>query len=346
MSSTHVPVQTMREKWERGYQAPVRARAFLKECHRTRPWLTVLTALSDHAILLALAAASYAVYWKAGALVAVLLYPLAAIGCLRALRGLENLVHEGSHFNWSRSDHRLNDHLCNLLAAVPVFSDVVRYRPGHKLHHFSFGTDEDADLSRYRVLGIEEIRRSGPLPFALGIARRIVAYVIGWWKVIQTRPAVLARAVLWHALVLILPASLALGAGPALALWAAFWMVPFLLLLPWYRFVAEAAKHQYEGQETVFDATISNIGPIHRLLLHPHNDGYHLLHHLFPGIPHHQLRRAHRGLSQLDPQGYGEALRSRTHVLEDPEPSRRPREEVFVPVVDLEAEVEEEVLVG
>lgn len=145
MSSNHVPVQTARGKWERGYQAPLRARDFLKECHRTRPWLTVLTALSDHALILAIAAAAYVVFLRAGALFAILLYPLSAIGCLRRLRGLENLVHEGSHFNWSRSNHRLNDLLCNLLAAVPVFSDIVRYRPGHKLHHFSFGTDEDAD---------------------------------------------------------------------------------------------------------------------------------------------------------------------------------------------------------
>lgn len=332
--------------WERGYKAPEHARGFLKECHRTRPWLTVLTALGDHAAILALAAGVYLSYLYLHPALLLALYPLAAVGIVRSLRGLENLVHEGSHFNWSRSDHRLNDRLCNLLAAVPVFSDVGRYRPGHKLHHFSFGTDEDADLGRYRVLGIAGLSRRNPLLFAAGIARRIVAYVVGWWKVIQTRPAVLGTSLLWHALLLILPAALALGTGTALALWAAFWMVPFLLFLPWHRFVAEAGKHQYEGQETVFDATISNIGSIHHLLLHPHNDGYHLLHHLFPGIPHHQLKRAHRGLSRLDPAGYGEALRRRTHVLEEPEPSRRPPQAAPASVPQTAERVEEEVLVG
>lgn len=333
-------------KWERGYQAPPRARDFLKECHRTRPWLTVLTALGDHAVILALAAGIYWSWLNLHPAFLLALYPLAAVGIVRSLRGLENLVHEGSHFNWSRSNHRLNDLLCNLLAAVPVFSNVVRYRPGHKLHHFQFGTDEDADLGRYQVLGIEGLSRSHPFLFAAGIARRIVAYVVGWWKVIQTRPLVLGLSLLWHAAFLILPASLAVGLGTALALWAAFWMGPFLLFLPWHRFVAEAAKHQYEGQETVFDATISNIGFIHRLLLHPHNDGYHLLHHLFPGIPHHQLRRAHRGLSRIDPVGYGEALRHRTHVLEEPEPSRRPRAAPPPASPPVPERVEDQVLVG
>lgn len=333
-------------KWERGYKAPEHARDFLKECHRTRPWLTVLTALGDHAIILALAAGVTWSWLNLHPAFLLVIYPLAALGIVRSLRGLENLVHEGSHFNWSRSNHRLNDLLCNLLAAVPVFSNVLRYRPGHKLHHFQFGTDEDADLGRYQVLDIENLNRRNPFLFAAGIARRIVAYVVGWWKVIQTRPAVLALSLLWHALVLILPASLALGPGTALALWAALWMGPFLLFLPWHRFVAEAGKHQYEGQETVFDATISNIGSIHHLLLHPHNDGYHLLHHLFPGIPHHQLKRAHRGLSRIDPAGYGEALRHRTHVLEEPEPSQRPRVARPAPPPSIPETVEEEVLVG
>ncbi|WP_267886374.1 fatty acid desaturase [Paraburkholderia xenovorans] len=35
-------------------------------------------------------------------------------------------------------------------------------------------------------------------------------------------------------------------------------------------------------------------------LLHPHHNGYHLTHHLFPAVPYHQLPRLHAQLMTLD----------------------------------------------
>ena len=48
------------------------------------------------------------------------------------------------------------------------------------------------------------------------------------------------------------------------------------------------------GATSVAEATTSNIGLLDRLLIHPHGDGYHVAHHLWPRIPHHQLPAFHR----------------------------------------------------
>jgi fatty acid desaturase len=306
-------------RWERGYSAPAHARPLLKEWHQTRLPITVLAALSDHAVILGAGALGVWLFRHAPLAAGLLAWPLLALIIARQQRGLENLVHESSHFNWCRDRRRLNDAMANLFAALPVFSVADRYRHNHLLHHNRFGTEEDSCLKRYEALKIEALDRGSLSRLIGGIARRIHRYVLGWWEANHTGFSVLLAGLAWHLLVLILPASLILGFRGGLGFWAVFWAAPFFFVLPWQRFLAEAAKHQYEDHGTVLEATLSNIGPIHRWLLHPHNDGYHLMHHLFPGIPHHRLERAHFGLKELDPEGYARLSKERHHLLEEPE---------------------------
>jgi len=48
-----------------------------------------------------------------------------------------------------------------------------------------------------------------------------------------------------------------------------------------------------------FTREIPDHGPL-SVLLHPHHNGYHLTHHLFPAVPYHQLPRLHAQLMELD----------------------------------------------
>jgi fatty acid desaturase len=228
---------------------------------------------------------------------------------------LECLVHEGSHCNWSRN-HRLNDALTDLLAALPVFSRVADYRKGHRTHHLQFGTDNDIDRRRYLRLGIGWLDRSSLLGYWRGA--RLGQYVLGWWRAIGLNGKALLGGIAWHLTLVVLPLACLVGVRAGLALWASYWLLPMAVVLPPIRFVAEAGKHRYEGNETEFEATISNLGMIHSLLFHPHGDGHHVLHHMDPGIPFFNLARAHRGLMELDPSGYGARHRVRTRVLQEP----------------------------
>jgi len=300
--------------YRKGYRPLPELRAEIAAAHRTRPVLTAGCAALD--VLVAVSAA-LACGW---ALVSVSLWasaPLALAGCVlvtRQLRALENLTHEASHYNWARRHRRWNDVLGLLLAGLPTGGRLSAYRESHLRHHGRFGTAEDPDRRRYAELDLEGMRRSSAAAFAASVLSRVVRYQIGWLSEVRSDLSVTAAMLLWSVTLVAVPAGLA--AGPAGAVAAeAVWLVSAFLALPVLRLVAEADEHIYSDCDTVFDATISNVGLLQRVLVHPHADGYHTVHHLWPGIPHHALRRTHHMLMERDPE-YARRIRIRRGVLD------------------------------
>ena len=258
----------------RAYAPPAQLRDEIRRLHGTSLPRSVATAAADHAailVLITLTLGSYRLLVTRGALPAPLALLLAAtvavlslIGIGRFQRGLECLVHEASHNNWDRRHPGRNDRVAAVLAAAPVISTVRQYRVGHFVHHRKLGTREDPDLERYLALDVEALDRTSGIRFALGIARRLPRYLVGWWGAIGTNRMTVLKSLAWHGLVIVLPVALLAGPLWALAVWAD-WLAGFVIALPVIRFIGEAGEHKYVGAETLFDATMVNDGRIHRL---------------------------------------------------------------------------------
>ena len=197
------------------------------------------------------------------------------------------------------------------------FSSVCSYRFYHLKHHLSFGSDDDTDRVRYEELGIADLDRSDPLKFIVGMIRLMPRYLLDWYWSVGTNINTLKNAICWHFFVWIIPAWVLLGSvSGAIIFWGVYVAIPIFVFLPPLRFLAESAEHTYE-KETVFTASNSNQGFWHQFL-HPHNDGYHALHHLFAAIPHWQLKRAHLWFLRNDQDGFATEHRFRVWVFEDP----------------------------
>ncbi|HWG98511.1 MAG TPA: fatty acid desaturase [Pilimelia sp.] len=303
--------------YRRGFANAAELREVVAAAHRTALWRTAGTAAVDQLSVPVLALAIGV--WALPALpvwAALLVGALAVAAIGRQLRALECLVHEASHFNWSRRRRGLNDALAFALAALPTGARIADYRESHLRHHGRFGTADDPDRQRYEELRLEELDRSSLRAFTAGLARRFGAYQRGWLASLGAAPAVTALPLAWAAVMVGVPGWL-LG-GPAGASGAlAVWLLGHALALPVIRFVGESSEHVYRGTETVVDATISNLGLVQRLVFHPHGDGYHTVHHLWPGVPHHRIAALHRALLRRD-HGYASGLRYRTRVLAPP----------------------------
>ncbi len=304
-------------RYKRGYSPPRESRDFIAACHRTSLGRTVVAAATDH--LIAIAAVCIAAFtsiqlslWAGGLLTA-----FALVVTARQLRALECLVHEASHFNWSRLHRTVNDVLATVLAGAPTGAKIEDYRESHLLHHGKFGTNLDPDWTRYQELDVESIPRSDPARFALAVARRLAKYQAGWLRSIGAQPLQILLPIAWPGIFVLIP-TWVVSDGAVAVLATSIWIVSYLFILPVIRFLGESSEHQFINTGTVFDATITNIGFIQRLLIHPHNDGYHTVHHMWPGVPHFALARLHRHLSAEDPFCYAQRLRYRTRLLESP----------------------------
>jgi len=306
--------------YPRGYSTPARERQAVADAHRTRVWWSAGLALLDQAVIVAIVVGCSWPGWWTGWRVAA---GLTAAGCGavllgRQFRALECLAHEASHHNWTRAHRRLNDLLATALACVPTGTRLAVYRRSHLRHHRRFGTSDDPDLANYRQFGLEELDRAGVLAFARDALSRMPEYGRRWRENAEGPGTLPVLPFTWALVVAIIPAGLLWGSWTASVAAAGVWLLGYGCALPVVRFLGESNEHVYSTARTVFDATISNLGLLQRLLIHPHGDGYHTVHHLWPGVPHHRLGALHRRLVANDPEGYGARLRHRTRLLAPP----------------------------
>lgn len=315
----------------RGYDPPEGFKKELKNLSETCFFLSFLTALRDHAMII-FGATVGILAWNISPLLAAISYPLIALWSAKAFRGLENMVHEGAHYNWTRW-RLLNDASTNLLAAFPVFSNVAAYRDIHSTHHNKLGSEADGDRQRYEALNLSRLDRRSFIGFTESIATRLPRYWLGWWQAIGSKPASFMIGLVWYMVAVFTPLLFIADLPSAVMITSLYWLVPQLTLLPILRLIGESGEHIYGTDKTVFLATISAFGKIDAFLCHPHGDQYHLVHHLWPFIPHWKLERAHRLLMALDPDGYGESARYRTRMLSEPTTGSQPVSKPLIKII-------------
>jgi fatty acid desaturase len=211
----------------------------------------------------------------------------------RGQRALENLVHEATHYNLS-PNRRLNDVLGWALGALPLFHNLDTERAGHLAgHHARFWNPaEDPDWKRYLALGADKLG-TGVRPLVQALTGGLATYFLGTVKTFflpagEQRRQRLLRLGFWSAVLAVA------GATNTLVPLALFWGVPFLFVLTPLRFFAELEEHGALSCANEFKGTRNNLGWIHEWFLHPRGDAFHLAHHLYQRLPHHQMAQAHR----------------------------------------------------
>ncbi|MBC6466609.1 fatty acid desaturase family protein [Actinomadura alba] len=210
-------------------------------------------------------------------------------------RALATLLHEAAHGTLARS-RRLNRFLGTYPSGYLILQSFAAYRRSHvRDHHGLFGDPQrDPDLRAHVQAGLYQ-RRSG--------RRFVVKFLLAPLVGTQT-PAVL-RELLHRRLVThrsmgvlayvaaVATAATMVGGGRLILV---YWLVPLLIVFPLVNWYIELLEHFPLMAERSLDVRMTRhraVGAVSKHFFGIHNEGYHLDHHLSPGIPFWNLPAAH-----------------------------------------------------
>lgn len=256
------------------------------------PLPNTLRSLSDIAVDWAIIYFAVLGAYRVGAWITVL--SILVVG--NRQRALGNLLHEASHQNLS-TQRNVNNWLASIFLAPALFNSLTVYRSQHARHHAWLGDPvHDPDYLPYvtrkgdhwlnayaRELADPSLWAGSLFGHFTGnrLTRGQGFTVVLWWGTCEALLEVIA------------------GAHFAL-LFLALWIVAKGTVFHAITVFREMNDHYGLESGGIFRHTreTPDLGLL-STLIHPHHNGYHLTHHLFPHIPYYQLPRAHKYLKHV-----------------------------------------------
>lgn len=261
--------------------------ARLKDLQQRRALATAWAIALDYLLIGAAMLVTFNLGWLA------LLPALLLIG--NRQRALVVLIHDASHRLLCNSG-KANDRIAKWLLCPPMLISLSRYRTLHLQHHQHLGDPQkDTDYLHDEAL----IAQGWWATYRTQLLGRSNLFTACFGMLARMTPGERLTTATWWALAL---AGVTTAWGvQGLGLFVALWVTARIgVYHPIISFVI-ISDHVGLVPGTVVSFTRNHPGNLASRFIHPHNNGWHLAHHLMPGLPFHALRSAHGVLMQWPP---------------------------------------------
>jgi len=233
----------------------------------------------------------------------IVTYLLAVIIIGARMHALAVLMHDAAHYRFLKN-RKWNDLITNVTTMYPLFLTIENYRKNHLAHHRHLNTEEDPDwVSKFgrREFTFPQTKQD----FLLTLGSYFLLYqgirdaiwfvsrfdILGQKKAKTNKKESKLPKLTFYVLLI---TGLTFFGG-----WTAFlffWVIPYFstfLMFQYIRSVAEHFGEQMEYDHLLNASRTVKTNPIEQFLVAPHNVGYHIGHHLYPGVPYYNLPKLH-----------------------------------------------------
>ena len=231
-----------------------------------------------------------------------LTYLIAVIIVGARMHALAILMHDASHFRFLKNKG-WNDFITNWLTMYPLFTSIEKYRDNHMRHHRHLNSEHDPDWAA-KLTKREFHFPKSKSAFIWTVLSYLFLYqgasdAIWFLKRFGSDKTEASKNNWSGKISRILFFVILFTLLTVFGLWKyylLFWFVPYLTSFFMFQYIRSVAEH---FGELAYDHLLTSTRTVkanwlERLIIAPHNVGYHIEHHLYPGVPYYHLPKLHQ----------------------------------------------------
>lgn len=231
----------------------------------------------------------------------VFLYLLVVLVIGARMHALAILMHDATHYRFLKN-RKWNDLITNMVTAYPLFTTIATYRDNHLRHHRHLNTEQDPDW----------VSKLGKRAFTFPKTKtEFLITVFSYFFLIQG-----IKDAIWFFKRFAKPKGnscaqtesksprilffIALFTLLTLTGWwkyfLLFWVIPYLSTFFMFQYIRSVAEHfgELSYDHLLTSTRTVKVNFLEQFFIAPHHVGYHLEHHLYPGVPFYHLPKLHQ----------------------------------------------------